>query len=303
MIPHLRTRAFEVFIASARTYPQVWRVILGFLLVEAAFNLGGLFTVLTIMEFEAPPLDGRWTIGTTPLGVIVILASFISLVAGTALVARLLHDRPLSSLLGPEPLLCFIPIFGLTLASMALMELLLFDTDGIAAHRPLALVLAWTPLILPALLLQTGAEELFYRGYLQSQLAARFQSPVVWMGAPSLLFAAAHVDLLHLLEFGTWADNDGLWFVSILLSGLFAADLTRVTGSIGPAWAWHFANNLYAMFIVSMAGDLTGLSLYLLPFAPWDPVFGWTDLAMILLSQITLWALLRLWLARRGYPE
>jgi DNA-directed RNA polymerase subunit RPC12/RpoP len=38
-------------------------------------------------------------------------------------------------------------------------------------------------------LIQTGAEEVLFRGYLQQQLAARFASPIAWMVLPSAIFA------------------------------------------------------------------------------------------------------------------
>ncbi len=45
-----------------------------------------------------------------------------------------------------------------------------------------------------ACLIQTGAEELVFRGYLQQQLAARFASPLIWMVLPALIFGAVHYD-------------------------------------------------------------------------------------------------------------
>ena len=40
---------------------------------------------------------------------------------------------------------------------------------------PLAAWAAWLPLVLPALLVQTAAEEIAFRGYLMQGLAARFR--------------------------------------------------------------------------------------------------------------------------------
>ena len=48
--------------------------------------------------------------------------------------------------------------------------------------------------------------------------------------------------------------------------GLVAADLTERTGSLGAAMGFHFANNLLALFIVSIKGTLTGLALYVTPW-------------------------------------
>ncbi len=46
------------------------------------------------------------------------------------------------------------------------------------------------PLTLAGLVVQTGAEELLFRGYLTQQLAARFEARAIWMGVPALAFGA-----------------------------------------------------------------------------------------------------------------
>ena len=64
------------------------------------------------------------------------------------------------------------------------------------------------------------------------------------------------------------------------------ADLTARSGSLGPAIAVHFCNNVSAILVVSLPDDLSGLALYLTPFgmqdtdalAAWLPV----DFAMML---------------------
>ena len=44
------------------------------------------------------------------------------------------------------------------------------------------------PLGIAGLFCQVFAEEVAFRGYLQTQLAARFTSPVIWMSLPALGF-------------------------------------------------------------------------------------------------------------------
>ena len=105
-------------------------------------------------------------------------------------------------------------------------------------------------------LLQTGAEELLFRGYLQSQLAARFSAKWVWLFVPSLLFG-----LLHYMPAET-AGPGLLYVASTTLFGIIAADLTARTGSIGAAWGLHFANNCLAILVVVYLGAASGLGLY-----------------------------------------
>jgi membrane protease YdiL (CAAX protease family) len=52
--------------------------------------------------------------------------------------------------------------------------------------------MSFLPLALVGVLIQTGAEEVLFRGYMQQQLAARFSSPILWMVLPSAIFAALH---------------------------------------------------------------------------------------------------------------
>ena len=48
------------------------------------------------------------------------------------------------------------------------------------------------PLSIAAVLVQTGSEEILFRGYIQQALAARFRHPAVWLLGPSALFALGH---------------------------------------------------------------------------------------------------------------
>ena len=45
------------------------------------------------------------------------------------------------------------------------------------------------------------------------------------------------------------------------------ADLTARSGTLGPAIALHFINNVSAVLIVSLPDGLAGLALYVAPFS------------------------------------
>jgi uncharacterized protein len=140
------------------------------------------------------------------------------------------------------------------------------------------------PLSLLAVLVQVSAEEIVFRGYVQQQLAARFNSPLIWMVLPSALFALGH----YLpAEAGENALMVALWAG---VFGILMADLTARSGSLGPAIAVHLWNNVSAILIVSLPDDLSGLALYLTPFSmddaaairTWLPV----DFALMLVSWL-----------------
>jgi membrane protease YdiL (CAAX protease family) len=132
------------------------------------------------------------------------------------------------------------------------------------APTPNVAVGTWAAFLLPALValfLQVFAEELIFRGYLQSQLAARFASPVIWLAVPSVAFALLHFDAAN---YGGNAWIVVLWAAAF---GIVAGDLTARFGTLGPATALHFINNFSAILIAAPDGMFDGLALYSYPFA------------------------------------
>lgn len=293
-------------IAPARARPGLGRLIAGFLMVEALFFGGAVLLLgLTADLLFAPGPSvtdpESWGYRSTPLGVVLVLLTPAFLFVWVRWVAGRLQGRRMGDLIGAFDPRLLGGAAAITLG-LALVGEILIWTDPLLPNLPLGTLLAWMPLALPVLLLQAGGEELFYRGYLQTQLAARFEDPVIWLGGPALLFGLAHVDVWHLVMTGAFRGNDGGWLIVLVSSGLIAGDLTRVTGGIAAAWGWHFGNNIFAVFVVTFDGPVSGLSLYLLPFTADEVPLGALVLAQLLASQVILWALLRLWLARRGLP-
>lgn len=252
------------FVAPARGRPELWRLGAGlavglavFLTVGLALDLGG---GLARGVGLAPAGDGR---GETPVGALLLLFSFAALAAGAAAAARLVHRRPIRTLIGPfhRARRDFLrAAAALTLLYGALWALPPWTVpEGTVPGVAPGLWLALLPLSLAATLVQVGSEEIVFRGYLQQQLAARFASPAVWMGVPAALFAAIHYNPAILggnaLAITLWAG----------LAGLALADLTARAGNLGPAVAMHFFINAPTFLFLAPAGMLSGLALYVLP--------------------------------------
>jgi len=109
----------------------------------------------------------------------------------------------------------------------------------------------------------------------------------VWMLVPALLFGAAHFDP---------ATNGGNALIIVgatALFGVLAADLVRVSGSLGAAWGFHFANNVMAILVISANGTITGLSLFTTPYAASDTVALPVQVSLDLATMILAWAVLR----------
>lgn len=266
----MRYARHEWMIAPARARAELWRVGLGIVAISvlAGFLNVALFRGLGTFwpEWVARDLLGP-VLGGTPLSMLVLLFGFATTIAAVVLTVRVLHQRGPATLLGPwQPMLAdFWAALRVLVPVMVL--LMLIPAPGAmpsdAAPIPNLAFGTWAallPVALAAILIQTSAEELVFRGYLQQQLAARFSSPLVWMLIPSILFGIGHYDP----GAGATAPFVVLWAT---LFGVAAADLTARSGTLGPAIALHLANNAMAMLITTLPENFSGLALYHLPFS------------------------------------
>jgi uncharacterized protein len=230
------------------------------------------------------------TTGHTPGGVLMLLYSFAGLGLGAFATVRILHARPAGTLFGParatitNALRVALPVIVLAVLMLPLLTRL----PGVAAGVSLGTFIAF---LLPALIglaIQTGAEEIAFRGYLQQQLAARFRSPLLWMVLPSAIFAAGHYSPE---DFGDAA----IWVVAWAgLFGCFAADLTARTGNLGAAIGFHFATNTAALLLVGMEGNIDGLSLWTVRVGADGGADVWVLLSSDFLSMFVSWLIARL---------
>ena len=293
----MRTEAFENFVHPAKDYPEIWRILLAVVVATVVYMVPilGLFALVGVLYPDyVPQIVMTFETADTPLVMFLLLGTFIFM--GLAAVAAAgVHRRGLASLIGPFRPACrnfsraviFIMLFYGAVGFVSSF----FVPGELTENLDLKTWASYLPLALPLLLVQTGAEELVFRGYLQQALAARFKSFIVWMILPSILFGFAHFDpsIDPLL---TW-----LLVAATGLFGLAAADLTRVTGNLGAAIGFHFANNFFALFLVGIAGRMSGLSLYLAPFSMEDVDILAPILLFDMVVVIVAWVWLRRWLA------
>ncbi len=288
--------AHEALVAPGRSKPQLWRLLLGLGMIAALSYALNLVLFLTLLRFTS--LD--WLIaleqGSTPLALLILLASFGFLTLGVGLAAGLLQHRSLLSLIG-APGLILKQFMGCSLAGLAVFAALLI-LPPYDFGAPLAANLSWPvwlgllPLSLLALLVQVSAEELIFRGYLQQGLAARFQSPLIWLGLPAALFGAAH----YMPQVA--GDNALLICLWAMGFGLLMADLTARAGTLGPAIAVHFVNNIVALLVLGSPSSLSGLALYLLPHEMSDVAEMRPWLVVDCATMLVLWLAARLAIRR-----
>ncbi|NRB03481.1 MAG: CPBP family intramembrane metalloprotease [Rhodobacteraceae bacterium] len=292
--------AQNVQIDELRATNQIWRLVLGlvaFTAVYIAASIGYFWIVLASVDATSTA-QGLAEIedGRTPSAMYALLFQFSAAWLGVAIACTLVHRRSFFALFGEIPVA--VRQFFQVLAALAVLGFVLtilppYSSD--VGHVQAQALSAWAillPVSLVAVFVQTTAEELLFRGYLQQHLAARFKSPLIWMVIPSILFAIGH----HSPEIA----GENAWIITAWAGvfGLLMADLTARAGSLGPAMAIHFINNLSALLLISLPDQMSGLSLFHMPFgmedtdalSAWLPVdFGF---------MVVMWLTARLALRR-----
>jgi len=295
----MRYAAHEILVAPARRTAGMGRLGAGVCLTVAIFLMlsvvwAGLLPLIFGVEGWARIMPGVAT-ATTPAGVLVNLFTFALLLAALAFSLRAVHRRGLLSLIGPLPLAA--RQFGRALLAVAALYgglALVPLPEALVPERNLAAAtwVMFLPLALVALFCQVFAEEVAFRGYLQSQLAARFTSPVIWLGLPALAFGLLHVDS------ATYGANGWLVMLWATGFGLAAADLTARFGTLGPATALHLVNNFSAILVAAPKGQFDGLALYVFPFSLHDEAAVLAVLPADILMLLCGWLAIRV--ALRG---
>lgn len=268
------------------------------------------FYAVPLFIYALLPTDAaieHFAFGDTTLGALGQLFTFGLFAIGLLVLVRRVHGINFWSLIGPAGAVLY-DLRRTAYAVMLLMFLLEFATPridfaDIAIVRPLGQWLLLLPVALLAILIQSGTEELFFRGYLQQQFGRLSSSRLIWLVLPSVLFGAGHY-------FSGYGPADGILYVIwATLLGLSCADLTARTGNIGAAVGLHLTNNAFAMLLVSMQ-DLqsSGLALILFPYD--DPLQydyslaslftlgGLFELAFLTLSVAVIWLTARIAIRR-----
>jgi len=262
----MRYAAYQTLIDPARPTRQLWRLVAGLVLIGAVYMLLllGLFSLDLGSGFAV--MGGG--LGRTPYSAFALLASFLCIYPGLWLALRWLHRRRIGSLIGPRAqalrdagrvMLVAIGIYAVSLLIPGP------DMAEPTGNLPLGTWLKWLVPGMIALAVQISAEELVFRGYVQSQLAARFRTPLVWLVLPAVGFGLLHFNPAA-------AGGNAIWLLLPPIAfGLLAADLTARCGNLGPAIGLHFLNNFAALFLLAPGEEMSGLALYRLPIDMADP--------------------------------
>jgi uncharacterized protein len=190
-----------------------------------------------------------------------LLLTFGGLWIGVWAALKIFHKLKLSSLLGYQSRIDwddFCRAFLAFAIITSLIQLFSFSFDPNVVRNPITLLQWFTVgcVVTVFLFIQTSAEEVFFRGYLMQQLAARFDSVIIWAMLPIVCFIALHftpgMSLLKTASF-------------FALIGVLAITFTYLvvrTGNLGASMGVHFANNLAAIVLISHDDTFEALALY-----------------------------------------
>jgi uncharacterized protein len=290
-------RTFEAWVDSARPRTQLWRTLVGVVIIGLVW-MGWTLLVMIIYSIVAIALwrqdvqtvMDQLSAGSTPVIVLVMLSTFIGMWLGVALALRLLHkDQKVESLFSAAGRIRWRE-FGIGVAIIigyAAISMGVYQLAGMngGAYRSDISITTWLIFLLPMivlLFLQSSGEELVFRGYIMQHLAGRFRSPLVWGLLPAFAFGALHY------ANGSFTEYSVYYVAVTVLFGLIAAVTVWRTGGISAAMGMHTANNFIGFMVAGTDDSLTGTPLFLSPVselmkgAPYDTAMMVLMLAFVL---------------------
>jgi membrane protease YdiL (CAAX protease family) len=216
------------------------------------------------------------------------------MLAGLALAVKLIHRRPLASLITPDARVDWRRAGRGAVAWMAIaaaivvVEHALYPDRYYLSFNPerffvfLALVLVLTPI-------QTTTEELVFRGYAMQGLALLTRRPALLAVASSLIFTAPHLLNPEVHEYGVLIMAANYFAIGMLL-----ATVTLRDGRLELAMGLHAVNNVFLALVANYEGSaLTTESIF--TARELDPVF---TLVTLVLGALAFHG----WIFRRARP-
>lgn len=281
--------------------PKAWRWLAGTLFIIIAWQAVGLILTIGTADFFDYDLESLFATDDATLAEVrklpawstaaTVLISFVPLFLATLLAYRLFLRRNIRALFTSQDKYSWRNTWiGFAVMSMILLILggsdLLLNSDSYTWSLQLSVFLPYLLIAFTLLPIQTTAEELFFRGWLQQWLDNGRRSIWFICFAGGLLFAAPHMFNPEV------SGNDLLLpLISYAATGFMLAWVSFRDKSLEIAIGAHFANNLLAaLFISSTDSALPSVSLFTTPEVNW----GFSAVISVLIVPIFIW-LTRRW--------
>ena len=263
---------FQQWVDAARPRHQLWRTLLGLLLITVVWFIWTFALILIAIGsnlIDANSFrvmygmaESQLSYAQTVAVLLVALATIWGFAIGVWAVLKLLHKRQLDTL-GAWNRRFSMSQFGIGCAIAAgylAVSLTWSIVSGNAPRRSELETATWLLTLGPIALIifmQAASEELIFRGYLPQQLAARFSNPIVWGFLPSLAFGFMHA--ANSPENQTYA----VYYVVIAaVMGMVMLAMVWRTGSLAAAIGFHFINNVGALTLAGADSGSSSLALF-----------------------------------------
>ncbi len=246
---------------------ELWRIFFGFVIISIFYIVGTIGILSLPVVLGVGYEFGLWSseLGSTPEALALLLLTFLPIWFGVALAMWQLHSRPLSALYGPQYRVnwrhfrkCF--VWGLLVISAISVVGVLFEIGSVSINPAGVLDLPkWALWIIPLVvlvLIQSGAEEIVFRGYILQNVKASGRSDLWAIYVPSLLFGLLHFD------YQSFGNNAYLYVADTTVFGVLACYVTLRTGNLGAVIGLHLANNSVAMLGFGLDGQMDGAALF-----------------------------------------
>ena len=262
-----------------------WRYVISFPAILVTWLVVGsvpVFFLVAYVQTDGNPATDVTATGFTgiPLLVefLVTMSSFIPFILATLLAVRLVHARPLRTLITAEPRVRWRRIlvgagvwFGIA-ALIATTEALLYPGRYVLTFQP-ATLLVFALFALIMIPIQTSAEEVFFRGYLLQWMGLRLKNKWLLAFLNGLLFFLPHTANPEM------AVDSLLVGLGYFVIGFVFALITIQDNGMELALGMHAANNLFAaLFANYTITALPSPSLFTIQVL--DPVYGLVSLVI-----------------------
>jgi len=185
------------------------------------------------------------------LVLISLLGIFVITFAGFYLALKRLHRKSLLSVLTGYDKFRFkrfwfaFMVWG-TLLLVSVLGSYVLDPESLQVNFELEGFIISLLMMILLMPIQTGFEEIFFRGYLVQGLSQIFKNGIVPVIITSVLFGAAHLSNPEVREYG-WAPM----LTYYICFALFMGCLTLLDEGLELAFGVHFANNLLSSVLVN----------------------------------------------------
>jgi len=262
--------------------PRLWRWIVGTIAIVVAWQALGLVLTVALARYFDYDLELLFSVDDADLAKVrelpawstgaTVLISFVPLFIATLLAYRYLLKRPLKQLFTSAEKYSWrktwIGFAALSVISLAFgLGDFIINNDDYTWSWDASAFLPYLLICLTLLPIQTTAEELFFRGWLQQWLDNGKKRQ--WSVS---LLSGAFFALPHMANPEVAGNQLYLPIISYGATGFMLAWVTYRDKGLELAIGAHFANNLLAGLLVSSKDSaLPSVTLYVTPEVPWGP--------------------------------